>query len=270
MEEAQEILKAGLKMFLSNLLPAATLLAVGIPAVRGVIRLLEKLLGRSHLEPVACNLVKRVAKGALFGLLGLTVASALGVDITGIVTLAGVLTLAISLSVQNALTNLISGFTLLYTRPFVSGDLVEIAGQSGVVREVGLTYTKLAAPDNKSISIPNGAVTAAQIVNFTTLGTRRVEVTVWAAYHSPVEGVLEALRRAAAVPTALDTPPVFAGVQTYGESAIGYVLLVWTSAENYWTTLFAVNKRIKECFEEMGVSMTYPHLNVHLDKKGKE
>ena len=116
------------------------------------------------------------------------------------------------------------------------------------------------------MSIPNGAVTSAQIVNYTVLGTRRVDVTVSASYTTPVEQVLEALRQAGQVETALETPAPFAAVQSYGESAIHYVLQVWSTADDYWTTLFAVNKKVKEAFDENGVAMTYPHLNVHVDK----
>lgn len=251
---------------LSKLLPAAILLAIGILVIRLVMRLVEKLLTTSKLEAVAHGLIKTVIRVVLYGLLALITASKLGIDVTGIVALASVLTLAISLSVQDALTNLISGFTLLYTRPFVAGDYVEIAGQSGTVQSVGLTYTKLATPDNKSISIPNGAVTSAQIVNYTVLGTRRVEVKVSASYDSAVDAVLEALREAAKVPTALDEPAPFAAVQSYGESAINYILHVWTKSEDYWTTAFEVNRKVQEAFNEKGVSMTYPHINVHMDK----
>ena len=176
------------------------------------------------------------------------------------------LTLAVSLAVQNALANVIGGFTLLYTHPFHSGDFVEIAGQSGTVKEIGLTYTKLATPDNKSVSIPNSAVTAAQIVNYSALGTRRVDLTVSASYDSPVDTVLASLLEAARVPTALDEPAPFAAVQEYGDSAIVYALKVWSTADDYWTTLFDVNKKVKEIFDEKGVVMTYPHLNVHLDR----
>lgn len=251
---------------LNNLLPAAVLLIAGILVIRLVTKLAEKLLDKSRLEAVAHGLIKTVIRVILYCLLALIVASKLGIDVTGIVALASVLTLAISLSVQNALTNLISGFTLLYTKPFVVGDFVEIAGQSGSVQTIGLTYTKLATADNKSISIPNGAVTSAQIVNYTVLGTRRVEVAVSASYDSAVEDVLAALKDAAAIPAVLDSPAPSAVVKSYGESAVNYSLYVWTKAEDYWSALFDINKRVMECFEKRNVSMTYPHMHVHIEK----
>lgn len=247
-------------------LPALIIFVVGTLIIRAVMKLITKLLEKSKLEKVAHSLIKTVIRVVLYGLLLLITASKLGIDVTGIVALASVLTLAISLAVQNLLTNLISGFMLMYTKPFVSGDFVEIAGQSGSVREIGLTYTKLSTVDNKNVSIPNGAVTSAQIVNYTVLGTRRVDINVSAAYSMPMEQVLEALREAGKVPTALDTPAPFAAVTGYGESAINYMLQVWCNAGDYWTTLFDANRNVKDVFDAKGISMTYPHLNVHLDK----
>ena len=253
--------------FLSaSILPAVLILVIGILLIHLVMNLLTKLLEKSKLEKVAHKLIKAVVRVVLYGLLALMVADKIGIDVTGVVALASVLTLAISLSVQNALTNVIGGFTLLYTKPFHAGDFVEIAGQSGTVQTIGLTYTQLATADNKLVSIPNSAVVSSQIVNYSTTGTRRVDIAVSAAYTCPVDTVLEALKEAGHLPTALDTPAPFAAVKNYGESAIEYVLQIWCKSDDYWTTLFDGNKKVKEVFDAQGITMTYPHINVHLDK----
>lgn len=251
---------------LGRLLPALFLLLAGILIVRLVLRIVSSTLKKTKLEKAAHSLIKSVIRIALYLLLGLVVASSLGIDVTGVVALASVLTLAISLSIQNALTNVIGGFTLLHTKPFVSGDYVEIAGQSGSVKEIGLTYTKLATPDNKEISIPNSAVVSAEIVNYTVTGTRRVDITVSASYDSPVENVLAALQEAADVPNLLEDKESFIALKEYGNSAIVYVVRVWCKTDDYWTVHFAITKRIKELFDRDNLSMTYPHINVHLDK----
>ena len=258
---------AGLGDFaLSKVLPGVIIVVVGILVIRLVLKLVTAALEKSKLEKAAHSLICSVIRVILYLLLGLITASKLGIDVTGVVALASVLTLAVSLSVQNALTNLIGGFTLLSNKPFVSGDFVEIAGQSGVVQEVGLTYTKLATADNKIVSIPNSAVVAAQIINYSASGTRRVDVTASASYEAPVEQVLEALREAGNIPTAMESPAPFAAVQSYGESAVNYVLQVWCKGEDYWTTLFETNRNVKAVFDAKGIQMTYPHINVHLDK----
>lgn len=252
---------------LAQVLPALFLLLIGILCIRFAMQLVEKALEKSRLEKAVHKLITSTARILLYALLALIVASKLGIDVTGIIALASVATLAISLALQNALANVFGGFVLLTTHPFHAGDFVEVAGQSGVVQEIGLTYTKLTTADNKLVSIPNSAVTSAQIVNYTATGTRRIDITVSASYNAPIDGVLEALRQAgASVPTVLEEKAPFAAVKNYGDSAIEYVLQVWSTADDYWATLFAVNQNIKVKFDEAGIEMTYPHLNVHLNK----
>lgn len=251
---------------LNSILPAVIIVAVGILLTQLLGKTVGRILEKSKLEKAAHSLISSLVKVVCYVLLGLIVASKLGIDVTGIVALASVLTLAVSLALQNILANIIGGFTLLYSRPFTSGDFVEIAGQSGTVQEIGLSYTKLATGDNKIVSIPNSAVVAAQIVNYTVTGKRRVDITVSASYDAPVEQVLEALREAGRVPTAMADHAPFAAVTGYGDSAVEYILQVWCTAGDYWTTTFETNRNVKAVFDAKGIEMTYPHLNIHVAK----
>ena len=252
---------------MATILPAVILLVIGILAIRVLMKLVDKSLSRTKLEKAATSLIRSLLKVVLYVLLGLMVASRLGIDVTGIVALASVASLALSLSLQDALSNVIGGFTLLSNHPFHSGDFVEIAGQAGTVQTIDITYTKLTTADNKTISIPNSAVVASQIVNYSTSGTRRVDINVSAAYDAPIETVKAALLEAAKIDTVLDTPAApFAAVLNYGDSAINYTLRVWTSAAEYWNAYFTITENIKAEFDKAGVQMTYPHLNVHIDK----
>ncbi len=251
---------------LSKLLPAVIIAAIGILLIQVLIKVVRNILEKSKLEKAAHSLILSAIRVVGYVVLCLVVASKLGIDVTSIVALASVLTLAVSLALQNILANVIGGFTLLYTKPFSSGDFVEIAGQSGTVQEIGLTYTKLATADNKLVSLPNSAVVAAQIINYTTTGTRRVDINVSASYDTPVEAVLAALRQAGKVATALESPAPFAAVSNYGESAIEYVLQVWCKSDDYWPTTFETRKNVKATFEAMNIQMSYPHINVHMDK----
>lgn len=250
----------------SHILSAVVELVIGILVVRLVVTTLRRLLEKSRLEKAAHSLIVSIVKVILYVLLGLMIASRLGVDVTGIVALASVLTLAVSLSLQNMLTNVFGGFTVLSNHPFHSGDYVDIGGQSGTVEEISMTYTKLATPDNKIIFIPNSVVAAAQIVNYSTAETRRVELTVSAAYGIPTQKVIDTLLEAARVEKVLQDPAPFAAVSSYGDSAITYVLRFWVKTPDYWDAYFQVNQRIGQCFEENNVEMTYPHLVVHMDK----
>ena len=248
----------------NNVLSAAMVLVLGLLVIRIVMKLLTKTLEKSKLEKAAHTLIISLSRVVLYVLLCLAAASALGIDVTGIVALASVLTLAVSLALQNALTNVIGGFTLLATHPFHSGDYVEIAGQAGTVQEISMTYTKLATPDNKMISLPNSAVVAAQIVNYSAAETRRVDVAVSASYDAPTQKVLDALVLAGTVDNALLEPAPMAVITSYGDSAINYSLRVWVKSADYWDVYFQVNKRVKDIFDEQDIGMTYPHVNVHM------
>ena len=266
MDFFKNILNSLSSFTLYKLLPALFILVIGILVVKLINRILAKAFARSKLEKAAVSLVCSVIRIVLLLLVCLIAASALGIDVTGVVALASVLTLALSLSVQDALTNLIGGFTLLYTKPFQIDDYVEIDGQAGTVKQIGLTYTKLLSPDLKTISIPNSSVVSTQIINFTVEGTRRVDININVSYDSDMELVIEALKDAAKVPTALDAPAPYAAVTAFHDSTIGYILQVWTNASTYMSTLHTVNKNIRTIFQERGIILTYPHLNVHLDK----
>ena len=212
MDEIKSFLGA---VTLANILPTVVVLLVGVLVIKAVLKLAKKSLKKSKLENAAASLILSLLKVVLYGLLGMMAASKLGIDVTGVVALASVASLALSLALQDSLSNVIGGFLLLSNHPFRSGDFVEIAVHPGAVQTLDLTYTKLSTPANQIIPTP-------------------------------------------AAP--------FAAVTGYGESAINYTLRVWTSAEKYWDVFFAVNENIQAEFDKAGVQMTYPHLNVHIDK----
>lgn len=248
-------------------LKAVVILAAGILANKTVLKIVEKMLEKSKLEKAAHSLILTLTKTVLYILLGLIVASSVGIDVTGIVALASVATLAVSLALQNMLGNVVGGFTILYTHPFSSGDYVEIAGQSGSVMEIGMTYTKLNTPDNKIVFIPNSAVVSAEIVNYSVSGTRRVDIAVSVSYETPAQKVIETLVGCVSDSYALTEPDKpCAMLMSYGESTVNYQLRFWVNSADYWTATFDVNQKLKTVFDECGVKMTYPHLNVHLDK----
>ena len=251
---------------LNDLLPAVLMLVAGVVVIRLVKMVLRKLLVTSRLEKAAHSLILSLTSAVLYILLGLMVASSLGIDVTGIVALASVLTLAVSLSVQNFLTNVIGGFVLLYTHPFHSGDYVEVGAEAGTVVEIGMSYTKLQTPDNKIISIPNATVVAGDIVNYTVTGTRRLDVAIRAEYEEDSQRVIDALLEAGSDPRVLDDPAPCAVITGYGNDAVNYSLRVWTKTDDYWDVAFQINRRVRDVFAERQIRIAYPRMHVQVDK----
>lgn len=265
-----EKIQVWLVTFLSNgigkLLGALLLLVAGILVIRTVMAILKKFLEASKLEKAAHTLIKSVARVVMYLLLGLMVAERLGIDVTSVIALASVLTLSVSLALQNALANVFGGFTLLYTAPFHSGDFVDIGTDSGTVVEIGMTYTKLQTPDNKMISIPNSTVVSGDIVNYSITGTRRVDIPVTAVYTEPCQKVLDALIQAATHDKVMLDPAPVAVVDSYDDNTIRYALRVWTKTEDYWDVRNAIMQNVKTIFDAQSIKMVYPHIHVYTEK----
>lgn len=268
MEEIWETLKtwwSGID-FLHQFLPILVILIAGLLIIKVILSVIARTLKRSKLDKAAHGLIRSVVRIVLYVLLGMIVASGLGIDVTGVVALTSVISLALSLAFQDSLTNLIGGFTLLYTHPFSAGDYVEMAEQAGTVQEIGIAYTKLQTPDGKIVSIPNSSVITAEIVNYTVSGMRRLDITVTTTYDAPVEQVLTALREAADVPDKIQEKGIFTEVMNYGDKGIEFSVRVWTSSANYWPVKFSINRRIDTIFKREGLRMSYPQIQVHTEQ----
>ena len=213
MESLNALIKSWVSQGLvDKVFTALITLVVGILAIKAVMRLLTRALEKSKLEKAAYSLILSLVKVGLYLLLGLSLATSFGIDVTGVVALASVLTLAVSLALQNMLTNVLGGFALLTTHPFHSGDYVDIGGQSGTVTQIDMSYTRLVTVDNKVVCIPNSTVLASEVVNYSANDTRRAEIQVSAGYDAPTQKVIDALVLAATVDNALLEPAPFASV----------------------------------------------------------
>ena len=247
-EYVERFLKSIGNFALDQLIPAVLILVIGILVIRLIMAVTGKLLKKTKMANPVLGLLRSVIRVVLYLLLSLICASALGLDVTGVVALASVLTLAVSLSLQDALANVIGGFTLLTTKPFSMGDFVEVAGQTGTVSAIGLNYTKLTTTDGKTVSIPNSQVVAAEIVNYTVAGTRRTDITVYVSSEHSAKQVLDALKEAADLPTALQEKPASVVISDYAQGAVVYLLQIWSKSADYWTTTCQAKENIKTVF----------------------
>lgn len=225
-----------------------------------------KLLDKSKkLDGTLKGFVKTALKILLWALAIIIVADSLGIDTASLVALLSVAGLALSLSVQNIMSNLFSGITLLFTRPFVQGDFIEVGANIGTVKSVGLFYTVIDTTDNRVITIPNGDVTAASIVNYSRNPLRRVDLSFNASYESSTESVKAAILEAIAEDSRIsDFQPPFVVVGAYKESTVEYIVRVWCDNADYWDVYFGLNERVRESFARNGVKMSYAHMNVHI------
>lgn len=257
-----------LEIFTQLILPALLTFLVCCVVIRLVMSVLDKLLRRSRLDEALKGFVKTAARILLWILCGIIVAESLGIETSSLVAVVSVAGLALSLSIQNIMGNLFSGITLLITRPFKAGDFVELGGNSGTVKSVGLFYTVIGTGDNKNISIPNGDVTAASVVNYSVEPLRRVDMRFTVSYDSPAEAVRAALLDAVSRDEKiLGDPAPFVAISAYQDSAVEYLVRIWCRNEDYWKVYYGMNERVRACLIQYGADMSYPHVNVHVVEK---
>lgn len=251
------------------LVSAVVTLVICIIAIKIITNILNKLLARStKLDATLRHYLSSGIRTLLWILAVIIVANALGINTTSLVALVSVAGLALSLSVQNVMSNLFSGITLLIAKPFTTGDFVEVAGKTGIVKAVGLFYTQLDTLDNVAISIPNGDVTAGSVINYSHEPLRRVDRTFTASYESSTEDVKAAIEAAIAKDERiLADPAPFVRLLEYKGSTVEYVVRVWCKNADYWDVYFNLNENVRESFAEKGVKFSYEHVNVHIVEK---
>ena len=253
-------------MALSTLISAVLTFLTCYIIMKIILKMLERVLNRTtKLDNTLKGFVQSAVKIVLWILTGIIVAGAFGIPTTSLVALISIAGLALSLSVQNILSNLFSGLTLLISKPFRSGDYVEVAGRAGIVKTVGLFYTQLNSLDNVYINIPNGDVTGSTIQNYSREKLRRVDRVFSASYESPTENVKKAIFDAVSRDgRILQDPAPFVRLSEYRDSCIDYTVRVWCKGPDYWEVFFTLNENVRDCFAENGVEMTYNHMNVHV------
>lgn len=267
-------MKAGWGMLsVEKVLWTAALLAVCLILIRLLMGLVRRLLSRSSLEGRTVRYVQRGVQTLLYVLTALMVAGSLGIDVTSLVALVSVFGLAVSLAVQDVLSNLAGGMVLLFSKPFTLGDYVATEDGEGVVEEITLTHTKLDTVDGQRVMLPNSRLVAGKIVNYSVRGVRRADLAVSASYDDSAGAVrASCLRALGRVSGILEDPPPQVVVSAYGESAVNYRVRFWASTEVFWDAHNAALEEVRACFGEDGITMTYNHLNVHLvdEKNTKE
>ena len=250
------------------LLGAVVTLVVCILAVRIITVLLRRVLGKTTLEQRVSKYIVSTVRFVLWVVTVLIVAQQLGIPVTSLVALFSVVSLAVSLAVQNVLANVAGGLVLLVTKPFTVGDYIDTPSGEGTVREMSLTYTFLETMEGQRLAVPNSTLSSGKIINYSTLATRRLQHKVYDDAAADVRrACLTAVGRTANV---LADPAPVVYVSSYGESSIEYIVRCWTKTEDYWPAHYQLLEEIRTAFNEAGVEMCYNHLNVHIIEKKEE
>lgn len=200
----------------------------------------------------------------------LAVLGQFGVETTSVVAILGAAGLAVGLALQGTLSNIAAGMMLLMLRPFKVGDAVSVGGTMGVVDAIGLFTTEMHTFDNIGIVMPNSRVWGSEIQNLSKHVTRRVDMEFGIGYSDDMDKAIsliwEVLNEDERV---MKDPEPLVAVSNLGDSSVDIRVRPWTETKNAWPLRYAITKRVKEKFDQNGVSIPFPQRDVHLFQNDK-
>ena len=253
-----------LQAAIPDLIFAGLVLIFGLIIIKFLLKLAGHALSRSRLDGIMAGFLKSLIKIVLHVLLFIIVMSMLHVPMTSIITVLGSAGVAVGLALKDSLSNLAGGFIVLFSKPLKEGDTVQVEGCTGKVESISILYTKIITPDNTTVYIPNGTVSSSKIINYTDKELRRVDFAFGIGYENDIEQARQViLHTVSSHPLVLSDPAPEVHVNAHLDSAVELKAWVWVKSEHYWPVYYAVMEQVKLAFDQHGISIPYPQLDVH-------
>ena len=254
-----------IQVFASKYLPVLVLFIIAMVVIHFLTNFAKKIIKKTRLPKSVHAFVVSGIKVFLYFIVVLIICSRLGIDITSLVAAFSIVGVAVSLSIQNTLGNVMAGFSLLFTKHFEVDDYIEAGGVSGTVMRIGLSSCKLKTFDGKDIYVPNSSIISSNITNFSREPFRRVDITIGTSYNEKVDRVKEALQKVINdTPEIVKDKEIFFRITNFGESSIDYTIRVWVKNADYWNVYFSMLERIKRTFEEYNIEIPFNQMDVHM------
>jgi len=250
---------------------ALAIFIIGRWVVKVVVNLVKKLLARGSMEEMLINFVASIVNAVLLLFVIIASLDQLGVDTTSLVALIGAAGLAIGLALQGSMQNFAAGVMILVFKPFKSGDFIDAGGVMGVVETVNIFSSTLRTGDNKEVIVPNGAIYGGAITNFSARDTRRVDMVFGIGYDDDIRQAKAILEKIVNEDERVlkDPAPVIA-LSELADSSVNFVVRPWVNSGDYWAVMWDTNEKVKMAFDEAGISIPYPQMDVHLHKQAAE
>lgn len=220
------------------------------------------------------TLTKFTSSAVYFGLLVVVIMAAishLGIETTSFMAILGAAGLAIGLALKDTLSNVGAAVVILIFRPFKVGDFIDAGGAMGTVDNISLFTTTISPLDNRTIIVPNSAITAGNITNFSSKPIRRVDHTVGISYDDDIKKAKDVMYEVIKNDerTLADPEPLVA-VKELGDSSVNFTVRAWVNSADYWDVYFALIENIKLALDESGITIPYPQMDVHMDSLNAE
>ena len=239
----------------------------GLLIIKVLLKIIAKTLKKTTLDESMHVFVINAAKIILYIVFIVVILGYMNVPTAPLVTVLGAGGAAIALALKDSLGNIAGGIIILANQLFKKGDVIEVAGQEGIVDNIDLFVTTLKTYDNKVVTVPNGTVTTSVIVNYSKEETRRVDCTFGISYDSDIAKAKDVLLAVTEVcPEILKQPEPIVGVKDHLDSAVLLELKVWCKTENCMNVKYFLKEQVKLAFDEANITIPYPQMDVRVMK----
>lgn len=248
-----------------KLLLAVIVLLAGLWVIKLVAKTTGKAMERSNVDISLRKFLISLFGILLKVLLLISVASMIGIATTSFVAIIGAAGLAVGLALQGGLANFAGGVIILIFKPFKIGDVIDAQGYSGTVSEITIFTTILKTPDNKTIIIPNGALSNGSLVNYSTELKRRLDMGFGIGYEDSIEKAKELLAKLVESDARIHSDPApQIVVDALGESSVHVSVRVWCDNADYGNIFFDTQEKVKLAFDREGISIPFPRRDIHI------
>ena len=239
---------------------ALIVLIVGIWLIKMVHKMLSRIMGRKQYDASLQMFLLSLFKGLLNVLLFITVAGMIGINTTSFAALIAGAGIAIGAALNGSLGNLAGGVMMLIFKPFKVGDLIEAQGSIGGVQRIGIFSTTLLSAENKTIIIPNGPLSTGIIINYTTAGYLRVDISLAIAPNMDIENARTiAIEAMLTHDKVLKTPPPEVAVQKIADGMITLAIRPYCNQADYWVVYFGIQETVYKAWSAKGIEGPTPH-----------
>jgi small conductance mechanosensitive channel len=240
-------------------------LILGFWIIKIVLKGMEKAMVKANTDESLRKFFHSLVGVLLKIILLISVASMVGIATTSFVAILGAAGLAVGLALQGSLANFAGGVLILFFKPFKVGDVVDAQGYLGKVHSIQIFNTILKTFDNKTVIIPNGAISGGSLTNFSTESTRRVDMTFGIGYGDDILKAKKVLHKLVEEDNRIlkDPAPTIV-VSELGDSSVNFIVRVWSAAADYWNIFFEMQEKVKLTFDREGISIPFPQRDVHL------
>ena len=254
-----------------NIAMAIVIYVLGRMVVGFILSIFRRVMAKSKYDAMLVDFLESIIGTILMLFVIVASLNQLGVDTTSLVAILGAAGLAIGLSLQDSLKNFAAGVMLLVFKPFKSGDFIEAGGTMGSVNKIGIFTTTMTTPDNKEIIVPNGGIYGGNITNFSAKETRRVDMVVGIGYDADLRKAKQILQEmVASDDRILQDPAPQVAVSELADSSVNFVVRPWVKSSDFWAVKFDFTEAVKVRFDQEGISIPFPQMDVHLHKTDSE